>query len=203
MAIFMVTWSRSVKVRRRERLLDYIPWRGDESVLDVGCGRGLLLVAAARRVPRGEAVGIDIWRGEDQNDNRPDAALENARLEGVAERVKVETADMRALPYADGTFDAVVSHWAVHNLPAAADRAAAVREMIRVLKPGGVVLLADLDCQREYLRLLAELGMVEVREVEAGVESRLAWVVSGGSFRPTAVIGYKPATGSANRGLSS
>lgn len=190
MAIFMVVWSRSVKVRRRERLLDYLPWRGDEAVLDVGCGRGLLLVAAARRVPRGRAVGLDIWRAEDQHDNRPDAALENARLEGVGGRVTLETADMRALPYPDGAFDTVVSHWAVHNLEAPADRAAAVREMVRVLKPRGHVLLADIACHGEYLRLLAELGM-DVREVEAGVGTQLAWIVSGGSFRPATLVGCK------------
>lgn len=192
MAAFMVVWSRSVKVRRRERLLDYLPWRGDEAVLDIGCGRGLLLVAAARRTPRGRAVGVDIWRAEDQNDNRPDAALDNARLEGVDGRVSVETADMRALPYPDGTFDVVVSHWAVHNLPAATERAAALRETVRVLKPGGRVLLADIACQDEYLRLLAELGLEDVHEVETGLGSRLAWVISGSSFRPTAVIGRKP-----------
>ena len=192
MAGFMVYWSRVVKVRRRDRLLNLLPWRGDEAVLDVGCGRGLLLVAAARRVPAGGAVGVDIWQQADQADNSPDAALANARREGVADRVTVETADMRALPCRDGAFDVVVSHWAVHNLPTAADRAVAVREMVRVLKPGGHLLLADIAHHREYTRLLADVGMTDVREAVAGWGARLAWAVSGGSFRPAAVVARKP-----------
>ncbi len=192
LAGFMLVWSRAVKVRRRDRLLGHVPWRGDEAVLDVGCGRGLLLVAAARRVPDGGAVGVDIWQQADQRDNRPDAALANARLEGVADRVTVETADMRRLPCRGGAFDVVVSHWAVHNLPDPADRAAAVREMVRVLRPGGHLLLADIAHHREYARLLVACGMADVREVEAGWGTVFAVVVSLGNFRPAAVVARKP-----------
>lgn len=192
MAGFMTHWSRVVKVRRRDRLLDQVPWRGDEAVLDVGCGRGLLLVAAARRVPAGGAVGVDIWRQADQADNRPEAALANARLEGVADRVTVETADMRSLPCRDESFDVVVSHWAVHNLPEPADRAAAVREMVRVLRPGGWLLVADIARHREYARLLTDAGLAGAREVEAGWQTWVGWLVSAGSFRPAAVLARKP-----------
>src|ERR1700732_837604 len=55
-------WSSKVgKLRARERLLETIPWRGDEVVLDVGCGRGLMLIGAAHRLTSGKAVGVDIW----------------------------------------------------------------------------------------------------------------------------------------------
>jgi hypothetical protein len=47
-----VLFSKVGKLRERDRLLDSIPWRGDEAVLDVGCGRGLLLVGAAKRLRR-------------------------------------------------------------------------------------------------------------------------------------------------------
>ena len=49
------------KLGLRDRLLNKIPWRGDERVLDVGCGRGLLTVGAAYRVPSGSVVGVDVW----------------------------------------------------------------------------------------------------------------------------------------------
>jgi cyclopropane fatty-acyl-phospholipid synthase-like methyltransferase len=72
-------------------------------VLDVGCGRGLLLIGAAKRLTTGKAVGVDIWQTEDLSGNRPEATLENARLERVAERVGVKDGDARRLPFADGT----------------------------------------------------------------------------------------------------
>src|SRR5437588_7551847 len=104
------------KVREREKLLSKISWRGDEQVLDVGCGRGLLLIGAAKRLTTGKATGIDIWQTEDLSGNKPEATIENARRENVAERVKIETADMRKIPFADGTFDVIVSRAAIHNL---------------------------------------------------------------------------------------
>jgi hypothetical protein len=57
----------------------------------------------------GEATGVDIWQAEDLSGNRPEATLENARREGVEDRVRIHTADMRKLPFPDGTFDVVVS----------------------------------------------------------------------------------------------
>src|SRR5262245_36021981 len=105
MGVWMLWYSRVGKLRSRDRLLDLIPWSGDEQVLDVGCGRGLLLIGAAKRLNAGRATGVDIWQAEDLTDNSPEAVIENARQEGVAERVVVQTADMRKLPFNDATFD--------------------------------------------------------------------------------------------------
>src|SRR5262249_42438632 len=116
MAVWMLYDSRIGKMRERERLLDRLPWRGDESVLDVGGGGGLLLIGAARRLPRGRATGLDLWRAEDLTGNTPEATLENARREGVAGRVDVRTGDMRKMPFPDGSFDSVVSNVAIHNI---------------------------------------------------------------------------------------
>jgi 2-polyprenyl-3-methyl-5-hydroxy-6-metoxy-1,4-benzoquinol methylase len=66
--------------------MNALPWTGDETVLDIGCGRGLMLVGAARRLTTGQAVGIDLWRTEDQADNSPEAAQAHARREGFPTR---------------------------------------------------------------------------------------------------------------------
>ena len=61
-----ILFSKVGKFLERDRLLDSILWRGDETVLDVGCGRGVLLVGAAKRLRTGRAVGVDIWQSKDQ-----------------------------------------------------------------------------------------------------------------------------------------
>ena len=60
--------------------------------------------------------------------------MRNAALEGVSDRIDIETGDMRALPFPDGTFDVVVSSLAIHNISSNAARAQAVAEAWRVLK---------------------------------------------------------------------
>jgi ubiquinone/menaquinone biosynthesis C-methylase UbiE len=146
------------KLRMREWLLDSLALRGGETVLDAGCGRGLLLNAAARRLTTGKAIGVDLWQAADQSGNSPEATLANARAEGVAERVEVKTGDMRELPLPDETIDIVVSSMAIHNIRDKEGRAQAVREIARVLKPEGRLRLLDFQCTDEYLQTLRELG---------------------------------------------
>lgn len=160
----VMLWGSTVGKRRlRDKLLAAMPWRGDEQVLDVGCGRGLWLIGAAQRLNTGRAVGVDIWRAEDQARNRPEAALRNAGLEGVAERVEVRSADARRLPFSAASFDVVLSGWALHCIAERDGRRRAVEEIARVLKPGGRVLLVDVRYGAEYAALLRELGFTQVR----------------------------------------
>jgi arsenite methyltransferase len=158
----MVRSSRAGKLTQRDRLLDELPWRGDERVLDVGCGRGLLLIGAARRLTTGRAVGLDLWRRQDQAGNDPAATIANAQAEGVAERVELCDGDARRLPFDQQTFDIVVSSLALHNIPGAAGRAAAIGEVARVLKPGGRVAILDFRNSRQYAAALAAAGLGEV-----------------------------------------
>src|SRR5262245_42436091 len=81
--------SRRGKFVVWSRLLDALALRGDERVLDLGCGRGAVLLMAARRLTTGRAVGVDLWRTTDQSGNSPDATRRNARAEGVSDRVEL------------------------------------------------------------------------------------------------------------------
>ena len=130
------------KLRVWERELDQAGLKGNERLLDLGCGRGAVLIAAARRLPTGLAVGADLWT-KDQSGNRPEATLANAAAAGVADRVEVHTADMTAVPFADDSFDVVTSAMAIHNIPSPEGRYRAVDEAMRVLRPGGQLLIAD------------------------------------------------------------
>lgn len=156
-------WSSKLgKLRERERLLDAVPWRGDETVLDVGCGRGLLLTGAARRLTGGTAIGVDIWQEEDQSGNRPEATWANAWAEGVADRVRAVDGDARRLPFVDQSFDTVVSSMVLHNIRDVAGRRQAVAEIARVLKPGGQLVIQDMRHTEEYFDALCHAGMMDV-----------------------------------------
>jgi SAM-dependent methyltransferase len=159
----MVWYSKVGKLRGRERVLDLIPWRGDETVLDVGCGRGLFLIGAARRLTTGRAVGVDLWQSEDLSGNRPEATAENARREGVAGRVEVKDGDARQLPFPDASFDVIISSMALHNIYDRPGREQAVREIARVLKPGGRVAIVDIKHTDEYVRILRDRGLGDVK----------------------------------------
>ena len=147
------------KFRHRDRVLDHVDWRGDEHVLDVGTGGGLLAIGAAKRAPRGRSVGIDIWDHGDLSGNTRERMQRNARIEGVAERVGVHDDDARALSFADRTFDVVVSMLCLHNIEDEAGRTAALREIVRVLKPGGTVVISDLGGLDAYAATLHDLGL--------------------------------------------
>jgi arsenite methyltransferase len=148
--LLMIVYAKWWKFRHAERMMVLVPWRGDEKVLDVGTGRGLLLIAAARRLSTGRAVGIDIWSAKDLSGNAPQNTLRNAELEGVRERVEVQTGDATTLTFADGTFDVVLSNLCIHNIPSRAGRKNACKEVVRVLKPGGRAVISDYVHTRAY-----------------------------------------------------
>jgi SAM-dependent methyltransferase len=152
----MIWGSKIGKLRLRDKLIGSIPWRGDEQVLDVGCGRGLMLIATAKRLRSGRATGIDIWRREDQTGNSREATSQNAQMENVSDRVALQDGDARKLPFTDNAFDVVISSWALHNISDPTERRTATREIIRVLKPGGRLAIVDIRHVPEYAQVLAE-----------------------------------------------
>ncbi|ORV12721.1 class I SAM-dependent methyltransferase [Mycobacterium celatum] len=185
----IVRFSRRGKFEVWARLLTDVGLRGDERVLDLGCGRGAVLLAAAKLVPHGRAVGVDIWRA-DQTGNSMGATLANAEAEGVADRIELHTRDMTALQFPDASFDFVVSSLAIHNLPGNNARRSAIDEAVRVLRPGGRVVIADIGFTRLYARRLRELGMADVKRRDLGW--RAWWGLP--FIRTHAVTATKPAS---------
>lgn len=157
-AAAMIFYAKYGKFVHRDRMLRMHQWRGDEQVLDVGTGRGLLMIGAAHHVPAGHSVGIDIWSAKDLSGNTEQNALRNAELEGVRDRVEAITEDASKMSFPDGSFDVVMSNLCIHNIPSREGREKACREIIRVLKPGGKALISDYRHTRRYAELFREAG---------------------------------------------
>jgi arsenite methyltransferase len=149
--------------RLRDTLADPLNWRGDETVLDVGTGSGILLFTCAKQLHTGTATGIDIY---DPNAGGSSSEIfwRNARAEGVADRVELRNVDARRMTFGDATFDVIVSSLAMHHMGGMEDRRRATEEIMRVLKPGGRIAICDLtavigDCEQA----LQQNGMINVR----------------------------------------
>ena len=151
------------KFRHRDFMLGMHAWRGDEQVLDVGCGRGLLLAGAAKRIAQlhgsGHATGIDIWSNTDMAANSALATERNLELEGVRQLCTLVSKPAQEMPFGDGSFDVVVSNLCLHNIYDRGTRRRAVEQIARVLRPGGVALISDYKLTREYAQQLQELGL--------------------------------------------
>jgi arsenite methyltransferase len=186
-AVLFIRTTRVGKFEAWADILKSLGLRGDERLLDMGCGRGAVLLAAAKLLPNGRATGVDIWRA-DQTDNSQENTLRNAEIEGVADRIDVRTADITDLPFDDDSFDVIVSSLVVHNIPGAYNRAKAISEAARVLRPGGKLVLVDIFYTNHYARRLRELGWTDTRRRNLGW--RMWWGPGMGTHLITAT---KPA----------
>jgi ubiquinone/menaquinone biosynthesis C-methylase UbiE len=109
--------------------------RAGMRLLDVGCGPGSITRGLAERLAPGEVVGVDLSK-ETLEDARRDAAAR-----GLA-NLHYEEASVYALPFADASFDVVYAHQVLQHLR---EREAALAEMLRVLRPAGLLAIREVD----------------------------------------------------------
>ena len=148
------------KFYHRDRMLSLYAWRGNEQVLDVGCGRGLLLAGAAKRLTSGgKATGIDIWSNQDMGGNSEVATRRNLEIEGIMERSTLVSGPAQEMTFPDQAFDVILSNLCLHNIYDRATRHRAIDQIVRVLKGGGVAILSDYKRTGEYARQLRAAGL--------------------------------------------
>ena len=138
--------------------------------LDVGCGSGALTIACAKRNPRAEMVGCDIWSGAYKSTFTRRRCEENAKAEG-AHNIRFEEGNAVSLPFADESFDAVTSNYVYHNI-AGHDKQKLLLETLRVLKKRGTFAIHDIMSRQRYgdmdafVRQLKAEGYAEVRLID-------------------------------------
>jgi arsenite methyltransferase len=155
----MLLYSLRGKFRHRDRILALAKLRGDEDVLDVGTGRGLLLVGAAKKLVTGRAVGLDIWKTSDLSDNARASTQAVLEQEGLADRCWLLERPAQDTGLPDATFDVIVSNLCLHNISSREERDAACREIVRLLKPGGAAIISDFKHTGQYAEVFQAAGL--------------------------------------------
>jgi ubiquinone/menaquinone biosynthesis C-methylase UbiE len=127
--------ERQARIYGVEDDLRIMALSGDEQVLDAGCGSGSITRTIARSLGRGTATGLD------RQAKYVEFARRKAAAEGIA-NIRFETGDATKLQFPDKSFDVV---WSKHLLQWVPDRQQAIREFVRVTRPGGRVIATNFD----------------------------------------------------------
>lgn len=162
----------------RDRVVELSKVKPADTVLDVGTGRGLMAIGFAKKA--GKVYAIDRWRHRDLLGNTIARSKRNASIEGVEKKIVFGEGDPRKLPFRDKTFDIVVCNYAILNLPHGG-RKAALGEMVRVLKPKGRILVADVmdftrGSKRAFSHALREFGVKNVSAFRFDISTVLVGV---------------------------
>ena len=148
-------------------LVEHLHWDGQGELLDIGCGSGALTIRCAKKHPEAKLTGMDYWSWEwsyakEQCEN-------NARAEGVADRITFTKGDAAQLDFADGRFDAAVSNFVFHEVKSQPHKPELIQEALRVVKKGGVFAFQDLFCQKKLYgdmnAVIEELKASGVQEI--------------------------------------
>lgn len=129
-------------------LLSHIEWDGNGRALDIGCGSGALTIQLAKKYCKAQVIGIDYW--DKHWDYSQKQCEDNARAEGVIERVTFQQASASKLPFDDETFDLVVSNLTFHEVSDSKNKLDVVKEALRVVKKGGSFAFQDLFLIKQY-----------------------------------------------------
>jgi arsenite methyltransferase len=130
-----------------------------------GVGSGITLFGLAKNLKTGRGIGIDIY---DPNSGGGAAEIfwKNAHKEGVETLVELQNVDARQMSFEDASFDVVVSTFAFHHIVGHAGhgRRKVAEEFVRVLKPGGKILVKDVGSALGELEAVTRQAGFQIRE---------------------------------------
>jgi SAM-dependent methyltransferase len=177
-------------VRRRRLVREAVAAAPGERILDVGCGPGYYVAELAEEVgPDGTVTGVD--------QSPAMLAVARDRCESLS-GTSFSEGEATALPFGDASFDAVLSVQVMEYVP---DVPAALAEIHRVLRPGGRVVLWDIDWttvswhSREPERMRRVLEVWDGHLIDPALPQRLAPLMRAGGFEDVRMEGHAFATG--------
>ncbi|MGB3947934.1 MAG: class I SAM-dependent methyltransferase [Bacteroidia bacterium] len=159
----MILYAKFGKFKHRDRILNLHNWKGNEQVLDVGTGLGLLMIGAAKKLTTGKSFGIDIFNTYDLSNNSIEQTKINVELESVESKVEILKESILETSFKDNSFDVIVSNLCLHNLYKKEERKKGCIEIHRILKTNGKAIISDFKNTKDYIDTFKELGM-EVKD---------------------------------------
>ena len=150
-SVFMIISSKYSKISNRDKLLERVNLNGEETILDIGCGRGLFTIGAAAKITTGKVYGIDIWNSKDLSENSETSIAKNIRVSGLEKVVELRTEDMRQMSFPANYFDIVIASFSIHNITEAGERKRALSEILRVTKGSGKIIIVEFKNTKEYV----------------------------------------------------
>ncbi|MGH1284859.1 class I SAM-dependent methyltransferase [Bacillus toyonensis] len=155
-----------------------VNWDGKGKILDIGTGSGSLIIKLARTFPESFLTGIDYWSGNWEYSKAQ--CQQNAKIEGVSDRIGFLKASAAELPFIDNKFDIIVSCLTFHEVEDKENKTEVVKEALRVLKPGGKFVFLDLFMdekifgdERDLLNELKKHGVSELNGYKLAEEIKL------------------------------
>lgn len=185
-AVFLIALSYTLYMQKCRNLFDFnkgglmgeiheflterLPWDGNGTLLDIGCGAGALTIRCAKKFPKAKLIGMDYW-GKEWSYAK-EQCESNAVIEGVSDRIRFEKGDAAKLSYDDDSFDAAVSNFVFHEVRTQHDKRLVVREALRVVKKGGAFAFQDLFGQKKlygdinaFIEELKKEGISNIRYI--------------------------------------
>lgn len=128
--------------------IDHLQLTTNAKVLDIGTGNGAIAIMLAQSRPDVTVIGVDMWHS-DWNYSLAQC-IANAGVAKVSASTQFDVASADSLPFPDSSFDAVISHFVFHEVKTLQDKCDAIKEAIRVLKPGGSFSFHDMFLDTNY-----------------------------------------------------
>jgi ubiquinone/menaquinone biosynthesis C-methylase UbiE len=164
-------------------------WNAGKPILDVGTGTAQIPIELCRKAPTAQVKGIDLA------EHMLSVGHDNVRCAAFTGRIRLERVDAKRMPYAAGSFAAVISNSIVHHIP---EPAAVLAEMVRVVRPGGNLFVRDLlrpgdDATLEHL-VAAYAGAANTHQQQMFRDSLHAALNLEEIRELVSSVGFEPAT---------
>ena len=167
------------RIWRRKAVKTVVGGESSLEILDLACGTGDSAIALARRLPQGHVTGVDLSEG------MLSVMREKVERRDLGDKISMERGDGEKLHFEDGRFDRATIFFGIRNFES---KTAGLREMLRVLKPGGRVVILELS--RPENAVLRSMYNVYFLHILPWIGGKLSGNRAAYNYLPASVVAF-------------